>query len=126
VFFVSEDGRFRYVFGCGACTPGPIQIWQDRQGALVDVTRHVPRLIRRDAAIWLRLFRREATTPYGADGVLAAWVADEELLHRGGAAWAYVHREGRAGLLTKTGSGFSKPTAYYSQLHRFLKRLGYL
>src|SRR5579884_4071971 len=59
VFFVSEDGRFRYRFGCGACTPGPIQIWRDVQGRLVDVTRSFRRLIWKDARRWRRLYFKE-------------------------------------------------------------------
>lgn len=126
VYFVSDDGRFRYRFGCGACTPGPIQIWHDQVGVLVDVTRQFPSLIAKDARRWLRLFYKRATAPYGADGFLVAWVADEELLRHDRAAWQLVYRLGREGLVTRPGSGFGKPTRFYKQLRGFLRRLGYI
>jgi hypothetical protein len=125
VFFVSDDGRFRYRFGCGACTPGPIQIWQDRDGILVDVTRRFPNLIEHDAGTWRRLFLRQRAAEYGADGVLAAYVADAELLGRGSAAWRFVHVQGQAGYVTRAGSGFSSAAQFYSQLSGFLRKLGY-
>ena len=125
VYFVSDDGRFRYAFGCGACTPGPIQIWQDQTGALVDVTRNFPGLVTKDARLWLHLYSRQKSAQYGADGLLVAYVADEELLGRGRQAWELVHREGQAGFVTRPGSGFSSPSAFYTRLRRFLRRLGY-
>ena len=50
VYFISDDGRFRYAFGCGGCTPGPIQIWHDQDGRLVDVTRRFPVVSKRTQA----------------------------------------------------------------------------
>lgn len=125
VFFVSDDGRFRYRFGCGACTPGPIQIWQDRGGVLLDVTRRFPALIQSDAATWRRLFLGQRSAHDGADGVLAAYVADEDLLGRGGAAWRFVQTQGRDGYLTRPGSGFSTSAQFDHQLRSFLRTLGY-
>lgn len=126
VYFISDDGRFRYAFGCGGCTPGPIQIWHDQDGRLVDVTRRFPGRIEKDASRWRRLFFKLRAAPYGADGFLVAYVADEELLRRGGARWRLVHREGRAGYVTRPGSGFSTPQDFYRRLRKFLRRLGYL
>jgi hypothetical protein len=125
VYFVSDDGRFRYAFGCGACTPGPIQIWQDQTGALVDVTRSFPGRVKKDARLWLHLYFKQRSAQYGADGLLVAYVADEERLGRGRQAWQLVHREGLAGFVTRPGSGFSSPSAFYTRLRRFLRRLGY-
>jgi hypothetical protein len=125
VYFVSDDGRFRYAFGCGACTPGPIQIWQDQTGTLVDVTRSFRGPVKKDAKLWLRLYLKQRSAQYGADGLLVAYVADEELLGQGRQVWKFVHREAQAGFVTGPGKGFSSPAAFYSTLHRFLRRLGY-
>jgi len=125
VYFVSDDGRFRYAFGCGACTPGPIQIWRDQTGALINVTRNFPALVRKDARLWLHLYFKERSAPYGADGLLVAYVADEELLGRGRHAWQLVHQEGQAGFVTRLGSGFSSPSTFYARLRRFLRTHGY-
>lgn len=125
VYFVSDDGRFRYRFGCGACTPGPIQIWRDNSGVLVNVTRSFPALIANDARKWLHLYYQQFAAPYGADGLMAAYVADEYLLGKARTAWRLVHREGSAGHLTDPGSGFTSASMFYKQVRRFLHRLGY-
>jgi hypothetical protein len=126
VFFVSSDGRFRYAFGCGACTPGPVQIWQDRLGRLVDVTRRFRRLISQDARRWLRLYLNQRTAAYGADGLLVAYVADEALLGRSGQGFSFAAQQGREGYTTEPGSGFSSSQQFLTRLRDFLRKLGYL
>lgn len=126
VFFVSENGRFRYEFGCGGCTPGPVQVWHDADGVLTDVTRSFPRLISKNSRVWHRLYLKQRKMRYGADGVLVAWVADKELLGQGRAAWHFLYQQGRGGYLTKPGSGFTRPAMFYKRLRHFLRKLGYL
>jgi hypothetical protein len=126
VFFVSSDGRFRYAFGCGACTPGPIQIWQDRLGKLVDVTRRFRGLISQDARRWLRLYEKQRAAQYGADGLLVAYVADEVLLGRSKQGFSFAAQQGRAGYITQPGSGFSSYQQFLSKLRSFLRKLGYM
>jgi hypothetical protein len=126
VFFVSSDGRFRYAFGCGACTPGPIQIWQDRIGKLVDVTRRFRGLINQDARKWLRLYLKQRTTAYGANGLLVAYVADEVLLGHSNQGFSFAAQQGREGYTAEAGSGFSSSGQFLSKLRSFLRQLGYL
>ena len=126
VFFVSSDGRFRYAFGCGACTPGPIQIWQDHLGTLADVTRRFRGLISHDAQRWRRLYLKQRTADYGADGLLVAYVADEALLNRSKQAFSFATQQGQGGYTTQPGSGFSSSQQFVSKLRKFLRQLGYL
>ncbi len=126
VFFVSSDGRFRYKFGCGACTPGPIQIWQDQLGKLVDVTRQFAGLISHDARQWRRLYLQRRAALYGADGLLVAYVADEVLLGHGSQGFSFAARQSRDGYTAQPGSGFSSYDQFLSDLRTFLQQLGYL
>jgi hypothetical protein len=126
VFFVSSDGRFRYAFGCGACTPGPIQIWQDQSGKLVDVARGFRGLINQDARRWLRLYLKQRTAEFGADGLLVAYVADEALLGRSRQGFSFAAEQGRAGYTTEPGSGFDSYEQFLNRLRSFLHKLGYL
>ena len=48
--FRTGDDRFAYVFGSFAASAFPIRILRFDHGRFVDVTRHFPRLVRRDAA----------------------------------------------------------------------------
>ena len=60
--FVSADGAFKYAFTDGADSGEPLQIWQFTAGGFVDVTRHYPGMIRKDAAFWIRIFGHTSTT----------------------------------------------------------------
>ena len=78
--FVSTNDAFYYRFGSFADSGAPVQIWSFRAGRFTDITRHFPGLIRRDAALWWKLF----THHYDAgQSLIAPWAADQDLLgHR--------------------------------------------
>jgi hypothetical protein len=129
--YVSSDGRFRYRFGCGACTPYPIQIWSLRNGQFIDVTRGFPRLVMSDAA-WLYRRLRQAARTSGGDkewvrGALAAYVADECSLRRPNAGWRVFDLAAHAGWLTDVNSTLPYPVSRFRRdLRNFLRRLRYL
>ena len=132
--YLSSDGRFRYRFGCGACTPYPIQIWAFRSGRFRDVTRFFPALVRRDARLMHRLFQQavRAGGPIRdpVRGALAAYIADECSLGRPWVGWRLFDAAARAGDLTdppSTASAFRYPVARFRRdLRRFLRQLHYL
>jgi hypothetical protein len=129
--YVSSDGRFRYRFGCGACTPYPIQIWSFRNGRFVDVTPQFPRLVSSDAAGLYRLFRQAVRTSNGdkesVRGALAAYVADECSLRHPNAGWRLFDIAAHAGWLTDVNNTFPYPVSRFRRdLRNFLGRLGYL
>ena len=122
----SADARFRGLFGCNACTPQPIQVFQLLDGRLVDVTRRFPGLIRRDLRGLIDLYRRARKERLAARGVLAAVTAERYLLGRGPVA-----RRGLAGALARgelrgfKGDGLADGRAYVRRLLAFLRRAGY-
>jgi PKD repeat protein len=132
--FLSSDGRFRYRFGCGGCTPYPIQIWAFRGGRFHDVTRNFPSWVRGDARLMYRLFRQAvrsgSSLKDSVRGALAAYVADECSLGRAGAGWRLFDAAARAGDLTDpptVASAFRYPPSRFRRdLKRFLRQLHYL
>ncbi len=77
--FKSVDGRFAYRFGSFADSEYPPQIWQFQNGAMNDITKQFPALIRQDLAGKKRFYKRRKgkgiTKP-----VLAAIAGDQCLL----------------------------------------------
>jgi hypothetical protein len=119
--FLSADPGFKYAFTDGADSGEPIQIWQFAAQGFVDVTRAYPKLIRADAARWLRLFRRHIANGVG---LIAAWAADEELLGHDALVQSTLTTERRRGDLRggPAGVGGAK---FVRTLNRVLRRLGY-
>jgi hypothetical protein len=101
----------------------PIQIWRFAGGAFTDVTRRYPKLIRADAAMWLRLFNRHLSNGVG---LIAAWAADEDLLGRSAMvdttlrSLAAQHK-----LRTPLGLPHDSATQFVAQLEKLLHKLGY-
>ncbi len=75
VVWVSSDARLRSTFKHAGA---PARIVAYRRGRFLDVTRHYPALVRKDAAHW----RRRS---------LAAWATDEYSLGRRAPVWQVVH-----------------------------------
>ena len=88
------------------------------RSSLTNVTRRFPQVIRAEAARLLRKIRRAKPDPnsFQTQGVLAAYVAGQYLLHRGAVGKAELARARRRKL---TAPGFQ------TQLLRFLKQTGY-
>jgi hypothetical protein len=113
--FVSRDFLFGYEFTSYAGSGMPIQIWRFGGAGFVDVTRHYPKLIRKDAALWWREYQHNL-----ADGVglFAPWAADEDLLGHSKLVARTLASELRKGHLQGGKS-------YARHLMRFLRQHGY-
>lgn len=124
--FVTADDTFAYAFTDYAASGMPVQVLRLHGGKFVDVTARYPALVRRDAARWLRAFRRQASSGYrDSVGVLGAWVADEANLGRYRHAIAYARAQARAGHL-HSGLGASLSGAkFVAALAKLLARDGY-
>jgi hypothetical protein len=122
--FVSGDDRFAYEFAPYAYSPLPLQIWQLRDGRLLDVTRSFPRQLTVDASRQFRLFLFNRRLGLGL-GCLAAWAADEELLGHGRAVTALLARELHRHNLRSRVSLSPGGSAFVKKLESFLEKTGY-
>ena len=101
----------------------PIQIWRFANRTFTDVTRRYPKLIRADAAMWLRLFNHHLSNGVG---LIAAWAADEDLL--GQSAMVDTTLRSLAAqnkLRTPLGLPHDSATQFVTQLEKLLHKLGY-
>jgi hypothetical protein len=119
--FVSSDYRFGYAFTAFAFSTFPLQIWSYQQGHFKDVTRRYPGQIRRDAAHWWSRQGSLRRQDFPTGGLLAAWAADQYLLHHKALVWKRLGALARAGEI----SSDYRPQVFLRRLRRFLARLGY-
>jgi hypothetical protein len=124
--FQSADYRFAYSLASYAGSGMPVQIWRYRAGALVDVTREYPALIRADSKDHWKTYRKyiRKTSPYNDPGLgaLAAWAGNEYLLGHG----AKVQRELRSALARRwLNGGFTRGRATIRTLNKLLSDAGY-
>jgi hypothetical protein len=119
--FESANDAFAYEFTAFAASGMPIQIFTFSAGKFIDVTRSYPKLIRSDAALWLRLFKRNIGH---GDGVLAAWAADEDMLGNSAKVKRYLLQQLRLHHLGNPGGPSGR--RFVSALQRFLRQQGYL
>jgi hypothetical protein len=122
--FQSFDDRFAYAFTSFAFSRFPIQIWSYEAGRFKDVTRNFPAEIRSDATRQWRSYRSLRRRRYEVRGALAAWVADECLLHRGTGALRRLRQLEANGELSRS-DGPESAGAYMRKLTRTLRRFGY-
>lgn len=121
---LARDDRFAYLFDCYACSRYPVQIWQFRDGEMVDVTRRHPGYIRRDMSGHRRAWKRRA--PHGnAAAPLAAWTADMCLLRKCGKGLRITVRMVRRGAVSNYYPGQSG-RRYLLKLKRSFRRMGYI
>ena len=121
--FVSADDRFAYQFTSFAGSGFPIRIWSYRDGRFSDVSRQFPTQIRRDARRqWHWAFIGQSRSDNA--GLLAAWAADQCLVHHCRSAFRQLEvlrRQHRLGL------GWDRTArAFFRHLRRFLQRTGYM
>ena len=126
--FLTADDSFAYEFTDFAASGLPIQILTFSGGHFLNVTRHYPKLIARDAARWMKAFNSMAKQHYADSvGVAAAWAADEELLGHVRLVNRFLARQVALGHL---GSALSPQepggAKFVAKLRRFLRRHGYL
>lgn len=128
VEFDTFDDRFAYAFTAYGGTGEPrlvLRYSRSPQPQLLDVTRRHPSLTERDAGRWLREVRR-ARRDDDIRGWLAAYVADEYLLHRGPRGLAEVRRARRRHQLgPSTLQPWPGGKYYRPALLRFLHQAGY-
>jgi hypothetical protein len=124
---LSADDRFAYVFTAFAGSFFPVRIWRFDQGRLGDVTRRFPRVVANDARHLWNSYLSFRRTHDDVRGVLAAWLADEELLGRQEEGWARLdvaYRQGELGP-SKSLAGWPQGSAYLKKLRSYLRTLGY-
>jgi hypothetical protein len=123
--FLTADDSFAYEFTDYAASGLPIEILSFANGHFTDVTRSYPKLIAKDAALWLFAFKGQAKQHYSDSvGVIAAWAADEDLLGHTKLVNRYLHQQAAAGHLN---AAFARGgTRFVAKLQKFLRRRGYV
>jgi hypothetical protein len=122
--FVTADDSFAYEFTDYAASGLPLQILTFAAGTFTDVTRQYPKLIRKDAARWMRAFKHHYVDGLG---LIAAWAADEELLGHAKLVKRTLAQQLREGHLrtplSPHGGGGAK---FVRRLNKFLHKHGYI
>lgn len=123
--FLTADDSFAYRFTDYAASGLPIEILTFANHHFTDVTRSYPRLVARDAAVWLKAFKSMASEHYADSvGVIAAWAADQDRLGHARLVKRYLAQQAKAGHLNAPfGAGGTK---FVAELQKFLRRRGYL
>jgi hypothetical protein len=121
--FLTADDSFAYRFTDFAASGLPIQILTFANRHFTGVTRRYPKLIAKDAAVWLGLFRQHYDDSVG---FIAAWAADEYLLGHGKRVRRYLARQLKAGHLNSALSP-EEPGGrrFVTILQNFLRERGY-
>ena len=122
--FLSADARISEAgFTDFADSGAPIQIWRLINRRFVDVTRQYPKLIKPDAAIWMKAFRRHLRNGVG---FIAAWAADEDLLGKSKLVSSTLAGLARKHRLRSTlGLPHHSETAFVAELQKALRALRY-
>lgn len=128
VEFVSADDAFAYEFTDFVASGLPIQILRFSGGHFLNVTRSYPKLVAKDATLWLRAFKGMAKTHYADSvGVIAAWAADEDLLGQNRLVARYLAQQAKANHLNSLLSPIEPGgRRFVAKLQRFLRVHGYL
>jgi hypothetical protein len=125
--FLTADDSFAYLFTDFAGSGLPIEIETFNDGRFTDVTRHYPRLVAKDAAFWLRAFKRMAGSGYqDSVGVIAAWAADEDLLGHAKLVNTYLAQQASLGHLNSALYPQAGGQRFIVKLKRFLHTRGYV
>jgi hypothetical protein len=122
---VTADDAFNYEFNAYAFSGVPIKVLEFRKGEFADTTRHYRTLIRTDADQWWKSFEADPSEGLGS---LAAWAADQCLLHKGAGAWATIDRllaEGKLAGSPDNAGLWPAGADYVAKLHTFLPGHGY-
>ncbi len=125
--FLTADDSFAYEFTDFAASGLPIQILTFSNRRFRGVTRQYPKLIKRDAAGWLKAFNSMARQHYSDSvGVVAAWAADEELLGHVKLVNTFLANQLKAGHLNSALSPEEPGGAkFVAKLRKFLRTHGY-
>lgn len=122
--FRADDDRFAYRFAPYVASYRPPRIFNLRGSRLVDVTRRFPALVRKDLREIDKLLP-DARKLGETRGLVAARVADMELLGLGGGVDTYLRRALARGDLDGI-SGYPKGRRFIAALKKFLRNTGYI
>ena len=133
VVLITGDGDFAYQFGCYACTPTPLHVYDFSvaQNRLVDVSLRFASVISSDASqLWRGVVTNETPSSQysGLFGDLAAWVGEECTIDAGALAWRRVERLQREGVLSDSryhDAAFVTRGSFVPALRSFLLSHGY-
>jgi hypothetical protein len=122
--FLTADDSFAFAFTDFAASGLPIQILTFSGRHFQNVTRSYPKLIQKDAAVWLNAFKSMSKQHYqDSVGVIAAWAADEDMLGHSKLVSRYLAQQQKAGHLN---GGVSHGKKFVAKLQKLLRKLGYL
>lgn len=125
--FLTADDTFAYAFTDYAASGLPIQILRFSHRRFQNVTRSYPKLIAKDASLWLNAFKSTSRQRYqDGVGLIAAWAADEDRLGHSQLVSRYLARQLKAGHLNSGLSPASGGRKFVANLQRFLRQHGYL
>lgn len=123
--FLTADDAFAYEFTDFAASGLPIEILTFANRHFTDVTSSYPKLIAKDARLWLRAFKAQAKQQYpDSVGLIAAWAADEDRLGHTKLVARYLHQQAVAGHLNAPFAAGG--TRFVAKLQKFLHRHGYI
>jgi hypothetical protein len=121
--FLTADPTFQGAFTDDAASGLPLQILTFANRRFTPVTSSYPKLLTKDAAQWLKLFKRHLSDGVG---LIAPWAADEDLLGHSATVKSYLAKELKAGhLQSALGSNLSGQK-FVTHLQKFLRQHGYL
>ncbi|MBW4564215.1 MAG: hypothetical protein KME32_24350 [Mojavia pulchra JT2-VF2] len=113
--FDSRDDRFAAAFTAYAASGYPLQIWQYRQGKMINVTRRYPKLIANNATELWQTYTQARQQGDDGKGFLAAYLADKYMLGQEQDGWQRVQKAYKK----------SDRSQYFAELRKFLREAGY-
>ncbi|MBW4557518.1 MAG: hypothetical protein KME59_16570 [Trichormus sp. ATA11-4-KO1] len=114
--FISQDDRFAYAFTSYAASGYPLQIWQYRQGKMIDITRRYPQLIYNHAFEQWQTYTEARRQGDDGKGFLASYLADKYMLGQEQDGWQRVQQAYKQ----------SDRTQFFASLRQFLRETGYI
>lgn len=121
--FLTSDPVFQGTFTDDAASGLPLQILTFANRHFTAVTSSYPALLTKDAAQWLKLFKRHLSDGVG---LIAAWAGDEDLLGHSATVKSYLAKELKAGNLRSALGANLGGQKFVDHLQKFLRQHGYL
>ena len=109
---ITADNSFAYTFSSFAGSGMPVEVLAFSGDTFTNVTRDYLGIVAEDSNIWQSGYYED---PANGTGLIAAWVADEDLLGRSASAWSFVESAVRTGQL-KVMPWFKSDAAYLKAL----------
>jgi hypothetical protein len=118
---ITADNSFAYAFSSFAGSGMPVEVLAFSGHAFTNVTRQYLGIVAEDSDTWQSGYYAD---PADASGLIAAWVADEDLLGRSASAWSFIEGALRSHELKVT-PWFRTDAAYLKALRALLVKDGY-